>query len=118
MISEVIRNYDMSLNLETYWIALQQEEIAGYRKSVNAVSLQIIWDSVVGIMNGMIELFVTNEQNSRSLLSSYVVNSISNRSNSILVDLSLNYAYLKIKYSKNDILSGKLNVLIKYEETR
>ncbi len=118
MISEVIRNHGMSMNLETYWIPLQQEEIVGQRKSMNAVSVQIIWDSVVGIMNGVIELFVTNEMNSRSLLSSYIINSISNRNNSILVDLSLNYAYLKIKYSKNDILNGKLNALIKYEEIR
>lgn len=118
MITEVVRNHNMSVNLETYWIPLQQEEIKGLRKSMNALSVQVIWDSVIGIMDGVIELFVTNEINSRSLLSSYVVNSNSNRNNSLLVDLSLNYAFLKIKYSKNNILNGRLSVIIKYEERK
>jgi len=116
MISEVIKNHDMSLNLETYWIPLRQEEIMGQRKVMDAVSIQIIWDSVVGTLDGLIELYVTNELNSRSLLGSQIVNSISNRNNSVLINLSLSYEYLKIKYSKNNILSGRLNVIIKYEE--
>lgn len=118
MISEVIKNHNMSLNMETYWIPLQQEEVLGHRKAMDAVSVQIIWESVIGILNGVIELFVTNELNSKSLLSTYNVDTTSNKNDSILANLSLNYGYLKIKFTKNSIISGKLNVIIKYEEQR
>ncbi len=116
MISEVIKNHNMVLNLETYWIPLQLDEIKGYRKAQEAVSIQIIWDTVLGLLDGVIELNVTNDLNSLSLLSTYNVNSVSNRSNSILENLSSAYGYLKLKYTKNSIVSGRLNVLIKYTE--
>ncbi|MFH1049313.1 MAG: hypothetical protein V1779_00120 [bacterium] len=116
MISEVIKNHNMVLNLETYWIQLRLDGISRYSKPFEAVSIQIIWDDVSPIYDGVIELHGTNDQNSSTLLTSFNVNTLSNRANSILYELSPAYEFFKLKYIKNSILTGKLNVIVRYRE--
>jgi hypothetical protein len=116
MISEIIKNYNMANDHETYWVQLHLDGITYNRKMLHAVSIQIIWDGVTGTLNGIVEVYQTNDQESRSLISSYNVNSSSNKNNSVLDVLSSVSGYMKVKYISNGITGGSLSFNVNYEE--
>ncbi len=116
MNSEIVKNHNMANSLETYWIPLSIEAIGRGSKQLAVSSIQIIWDGVTGTLNGSIELFVTNEQQSRSLSATHNVNSATNRDDSILEELSASFSYLKFIFTRNGITGGKLNAIVRYED--
>ena len=116
MISEIIKNLDMSNNYESGWLPIQIEAIGSIEGPMEAVSIQIYWDAVIGVLNGTIDIYQTNDLNSRNLLTSYNVNSISNKTNSILLEIAPIACFMKVVYTKNGIVGGRLNAVMRFRE--
>lgn len=112
---EFVKNHFMANNLETHWMPIVMKTMLD-KNSTKATSLQIFWDKANGIMNGFINIYITNDFQSKTLLVTYNVNSISNKSNSILLELNPVYSFIKLEYSKNQIVDGLLNATLNYIE--
>jgi len=112
---EFIKNHAMANNLETHWIPIVMNTISQKRIS-KASSLQIYWNNVLGTLNGFINLYMTNDFKTKSLVATYNINTISNKLNSILIELNPIYGFIKLEYSKNQIMAGQLNAILNYVE--
>jgi hypothetical protein len=110
MINEIIQNAQMGSNYESEWIPIVQEEIYGIRKKSSAESLQLLWYNVEGTLDGIIELYASNDMSSPSLGATVAVNSTSNMNNSQMFLINPLFNYIKVKYTANNISSGILNV--------
>jgi len=112
---EFIKNHSMANNLETHWMPIVMNTITQKQKS-KASSLQIYWDKVLGTLNGFINLYMTNDFQTKSLVATYNINTASNKTNSVLIELNPIYGFIKLEYSKNLIISGQLNAILNYIE--
>jgi hypothetical protein len=115
MTMEIVKDHDMSLDLETDWIPVQLDEISNFGKRAIAESLQISWHNVTGTLNGEIEVYISNDQYGQSLGNTYSIDTESNIEDCEFIVLShIHFKYIKLKYSKNSITDGILNVNLSY----
>ena len=114
MILEFVKNISMANDFQSNWIDMQINNNYSLNDCnlIEAVSLQIFWDSVVGVLNGYIEIFSTNTINSKAFTATYNINTASNIDNSILVELNPIFKSIKLVYHKNGISDGRLNAII------
>lgn len=118
MIVELAKNVSMANDFETHWADMQIDNSYNLNEKikVDAVSIQIFWDSAVGILNGYIEIYSTNSIDSKAFTATYNINSASNKDNSILVELKPVFKSIKIIYHKNQITDGRLNAILYYKQ--
>lgn len=119
MTMEVIKDQAMSSDFESDWIPVQIDKIANFGKNSFADSLQIYWEDVTGTLDGKIELFISNVQDSMTLGNTYNIETASNIDDSEFIVLShILFKYLKIKYTKNNITGGKLNAILAFSDIK
>jgi hypothetical protein len=78
-----------------------------------ANSLQVVWENVTGITDGIINIYVSNDFRASSLAYSITINSESNLDDALMLILTAPFNYMKINYVKNNITAGKLNLILK-----
>ena len=117
MIVQIAKNASMANDFETNWIDMQVDNSYNLndKSKVEVASIQIFWDSVVGVLNGYIEIYSTNTIDSKAFLATYNINSASNKDNSILLELKPIYKSIKLLYHKNGITDGRLNAFLYYK---
>jgi hypothetical protein len=114
MIAEILKNKTMNDNFETGWFPAKLDPISNMGKVGIASSLQISWTDVTGTLDGIIEIYASNDISSKSLGRSINVNSGTNEIDSEMLLFYGNFNYLKIKFIKNGISSGKMTAIIDY----
>lgn len=103
---EIIKDEPLWQNWTSAWFQLH---IGGRQSS----SLQIVWENVTGITDGTINIYVSNDFRASSLAYSLTVNSESNLDDALMLILTSPFNYMKIDYVKNNIIAGKLNLILK-----
>lgn len=113
--TEQIEDLPMNLDQETEWLPLIIERIDGIRRRYVARSIQIWWKGVAGLMNGRVGILATNETSVTSFITDYVTNTADNTDNAEIYVFNKSFSYLKIRYSKNGNITGKLSMVIMYD---
>lgn len=115
MISEIIKDHNMSIDYESNWIPIKYEQIPKYRKEKYANSLAISWTSVTGTIDGYIEIMASNSVTGQTYSERLNIMSISNLTDVYLYILNPVFKLIKFNYHANSILSGILNASIFYD---
>ncbi len=115
MTSEIIRQQPMASDFETEWISIFLDPISNFGNKAIASSLQIIWDSAAGTLNGTIELQATDDLNNSTIGMTIVISTNSNSTDAELLLLNPAFKFIKIKYTANGITAGKLDAVMFYE---
>lgn len=106
----------MANDFETNWLPLRMEGAQTFGGAREAASLQIYWSEADGTLDGTIDVYLTNDQNGKSLAGSYTVDCAENKDDAILIELSQSCEYLKILYTKNGVTDGYLNAVLSYKK--
>ena len=112
MISEILSNIPMNLNFVSEWFPVI---INYFKKELRASSLQLSWSGVSPRPDGIIEIYVSNNQSDSILTSTYLINSIDNKADAELIILYPAYEYIRLKYTRNTVSTGFLNAIIYYQ---
>ena len=112
MISEVLSNIPMNINFESEWFPVN---INYFKKELRAASLQLSWNNVSPNPDGIIEIYVSNNQSDAIFTASYPISSINNNADAELIILYPAYEYIRLKYKRNTIASGFLNAILCYQ---
>lgn len=117
MIQEIIKDHNMDDDLETDWMPVFIDEISNFGKKARAESLELYWKDVTGVLDGEIQIFISNGQGGKALGNTYFIEEPSNIEDCEFIVLDhINFKYLKIKYIKNNITGGTLNAVIGFGE--
>lgn len=112
MISTIEKN--LSESWEESNIDLSLEKLQTGSRKIRAKSIEFIWSEVSGFLNGNIELYFSNDLDSKSLCCSFAINTENNKDDTDLFIIENNFEYMTAKYIKNGISSGKVKIIIKY----
>ncbi len=115
MTSEIIRQQSMDSDFVTEWIPIILDPINNFGSKAIASSLQIIWDSVTGTLNGAIELQATDDLDNTTIGMTIGIATNSNSTDTELILLNPAFKFIKIKYTANGITGGKLDAVLWYE---
>jgi len=105
-------NESLSNNFESDWIKIPQKN-KYYSKNIR--SIEITWSNVqfnpVPSPQGIIKLYYSNSMEGMEEFAIIIINIAENLNNPELIEMNNAFKYLKIKYEKNDIISGLLNIV-------
>lgn len=111
MISHIIKDTSMGDDFETQWQSFTLEHP---NEKLSAVGLQIVWQNAIGELTGTIKLLATIVPSAETVIQTVAVNSASNLTNSVLIELNPVYTYLKLRFTANGITNGLLNAYLLY----
>lgn len=112
MLTEMISNMPMVSDFETDWFPLNYFYLNN--EKLKALSIQIVWESVEGNLDGYIDVLVTNDVNTKAQGSRFFVNVNSNVADALIILLIPGFDYIKLKYVSNGTTNGLLNANILY----
>jgi|GEM_PF-1176154 predicted Abi (CAAX) family protease len=118
MISEIIWNKDISTDFETDWLELELENIPEIRQKQEARSLQIEWQGATGVLNGVLDIIISNNQSLETIAQTINITSASNSDDCVLITFDITPPYLKVRYQHNGITGGSMNAALFYKEIR
>lgn len=105
-------NESLSNNFESDWIKIPQKN-KYYSKNIR--SIEITWNNVefsaTPSPEGFIKLYYSNSMESMDEFATIIINNTDNLNNPELIEINNAFKYLKIKFEKNDIISGLLNIV-------
>ena len=116
MIIEILRDWDMSNNFESDWFQVVQNQFQFENKSKKAKSLQISWDSVTGQIDGAIDILISNDVDYQTLVKTINIKENTNIEDCLMIILFNDFQFIKIRYKKNNITSGKLCAFLSYND--
>jgi len=105
---DILEKQSMGQDYSSEWLTLK------YNK-MKAVSVQIVWSSVVGSMNGVLEISVSNQPPAGTLVQQISINSSDNEADCLILMLNPQFAFIRFEYLKHQIISGELSISIVYE---
>ncbi len=114
MIAEIFKNNTMSDNFETEWFPAKLDPVSNMGKIGIASSLQLTWKDVTGTLDGIIEVYASNDASLKSLGKTISVNTTTNEADSEMFLFIGYFSYFKIKFIKNGISGGKMTAIIDY----
>ena len=86
-----------------------------HHKGKEAVSIALIWENMVGTLDGEVEIYISNDGESFSLRNSTTISTDENIANSVIVFLNEAFNFIKIKVKRNGITSGDFSANIYYD---
>jgi hypothetical protein len=113
MKKELILNYNLNNDFISQWIPLVIRSMSEHK--YNGRSIQISWKKVSGNYDGDIAVHLSNDESKYSLTDSFTIDTADNSEDVIICDISTNAEFIRFKFTKYQILSGKLEILIIYE---
>ena len=113
MKKELILNYNLNKDFISEWIPLTIRSMSD--KKYSAKSIQISWKNISGNINGRLDLLLSNDESKYTQVDSFIIDTIDNSEDVIICDINTGAEYMCLKFSKLEILNGKLEVLIIYE---
>ncbi|MFA6571084.1 MAG: hypothetical protein WCT77_07590 [Bacteroidota bacterium] len=116
MINEIITELAMDKSYESDWFPLELDPISNFGKRASAESMQISWSGVTGTYNGVIEILASNDMTNYTCGATVAVNTAENQSDSVMIIFLSVFRFIKIRYTKNSISGGKLNVSLNYTD--
>ncbi len=112
MMKTIYFNEPLSNNFESDWIKIPQKN-KYYSKNIR--SIEITWSNVqfnaTPSPQGFIKFYYSNSMDSQDEFATISINNTENLSNPELIEINNSFKYLKIKFEKNDIISGLLNIV-------
>jgi len=112
---DLIDNINMGELYNSDWLAMRHERVEDLRRRVRARSVQIWWTDAIGIYNGRIDIYATNDFETQSLMKTIYIQNSTNMDDFELLIFDNNFDYLKINYINNGIQAGMLNLSIFYD---
>lgn len=112
MNAEIICNVSMDSDIESDWFPLKSERTGSVNSSRVGTSLQVTWDNISGITDGIIEVLSSNDAVSQVIGYTININSSSNIEDSEMLLLQPGFNFIKLKYHKNNIQGGTLNAVL------
>ena len=114
MIREVISNLPMDKDFTSDWIEAVMKDFAGKNKATIG-NVQIIWQGVSFNPDATVSVEVTNDLQYKTVLGTYNIDSTDNRENSLMIEMSPGFGFIRFVYTANSVSAGLLNVNINYE---
>jgi hypothetical protein len=105
---DILENQSMGRDYFGEWIPLEHNKM-------KAVSVQVVWSSVIGSMDGILEISVSNQPPASTLVQSIAINSSDNSADCSVLMLNPQFAYIRFDYIKHRIIAGELSISIVYE---
>ncbi len=115
MLTQLIKNMNMSQAIETHWTPLYYPPGENFGKEALANSLQIHWEDASGTLDGNITVYVSNDNNSSTTGFELDISKASNTDDTEILMLNPAFRFIKLAYIPNGITGGKLNALIYYD---
>jgi hypothetical protein len=112
MINEIFKNADMSGNLETEAIELIHNDLYENRIKEYSNSLAIIWQEVEGDLNGELQILVSLDSEFWTMADVVPINNETNSSDTMIYLIDPYVKFIKIKFNKNNIISGNLTAVL------
>lgn len=109
------KSASMAESFVSKWFVTADRDISGKNKYV-AVSLQLSWFDVGGVPDGLVSLEFSNNRESFSSGAEISVDNTDNRNNAEIAILNSVSKYCRIRYTANNISSGKLDAVLYLEE--
>lgn len=114
MIAQVMKDIAMDSDFESEWFPIKEEIVGSPGYCRTARSLQINWSGAEGTLNGKITIWAGNDRSAGATGKTIMVEQADNSSDAELLLLYPLFGFLKIKYEKNGITGGLLNVFMNY----
>ncbi len=115
MKKELILNYNLSIDFISEFVPLVIRAM-GSQKYI-AKSLQISWKNVCSVYTGIIDIQLSNDESKYATAEQFTIDKADNSGDVVICDINTSAEYLRFKYTKNEIESGKLEILIIYERS-
>lgn len=105
---EILERQSMGQDYSGEWLTLQHNKM-------KAVSVQVVWSSVIGSLNGVLEISVSNQPPAGTLVQRITINSADNESDCLILMLNPQFLFIRFEYLKYQIIAGELSISIVYE---
>lgn len=113
MRTDLLRQLPMGNDFESRWLPTSVEVIGG--KGFNIVmSVLINWKEVNSGGEGKITIYVTNDPRSSVRGDEIEIKTVDNTDDAELIILDPAFSFIKVKYEKGTITSGRLKVSLYY----
>jgi hypothetical protein len=110
MLKYLLKNSDAGMNLTSY---KAPTEILKNGKSFYINSMELIW-SVAGTTDAEIEIIISNEKYSDSIVKNITIDTADNRTNTKLIKLYPLGEFISVNYRHNSVTSGSVTVCVNY----
>jgi hypothetical protein len=112
MIQHKIKAKSLATDFQSEQFSLSQKTFSG--KSLNAQSVQIVWNGLAGTFDGILEIWASAGDIGAVKLASYTPLGADNLQNAIIYFLTQPYAELFIKYTAAGNTAGRLDMYLNY----
>ena len=114
MTREVISNLPMDKDLTSDWIEAVMKDFSGKNKATIG-NVQIIWQGVSYNPDATVQVEITNDLQYKTVLGTYNVNNTDNSEDSLMIEITPGFGFIRFVYTANSVTAGLLNININYE---
>jgi len=114
-VRNIFDNYSMAANGESGWINTLFPEIKGDRDKLRLQNGTIEWKDATGDLDGVLTILSSPDSKTATKVMTIALNEATNIQDVYLILFSYRIRYIKFKYEKNGITSGKINIKLFYE---
>ncbi|GEM_PF-2745970 len=114
MTREVVSNLPMDRDFTSDWISSIMTDFAGHNKA-SIGNVQIIWQGVSFNPDAVVKIEITNDLQYKTVLGTYNINNTDNSEDTLMIDLTTGFGFIRFVYTANNVSAGLLNININYE---